>query len=92
LRIGNGLGEIGESRPVLEVVGAGDGKLGVLDRQRGSLNFGVGDIFGQPADVFVEEARVLAMEKLNRTRIAGTMGVEEILPLLTIGGERGGKV
>ena len=91
VRIRDGFGELGQRGPVLEIVRAGDGKLRILNRERGIANCRIRNALRQPEDLVIEETGMLVMEDLNGPRIGGAVGVEEGPGLLLLGGERSGK-
>jgi hypothetical protein len=54
-----------ERRPVKEVVVAGDRKLGIVERERGVADLGVGNELRTPFDLLVEEVWVLAVKQID---------------------------
>ena len=67
---------------------AGDREAGVIDGKRGVANLGGGDEFRTPCDRLVEEARVLAMKQIDRSRIGSTVGGKQALRLSLVRAER----
>jgi hypothetical protein len=81
--------DVGRKRgPVKEVVVAGDRKLGIVERERGVADLGVGNELRTPFDLLVEEVGVLAMKQIDGRGVGGTMTGEQAFRLLLICGQR----
>ncbi len=63
---------------------AGYREAGIVERERGVANFGVGDELRAPLDLFIEEAGVLAVEQIDRCGIGGTVAGEQAFRLLLV--------
>ena len=77
-----------ERGPVEKVVGAGNGKPGIVERERSIDNDGILDEFRTPFDLLIEKIRVLAMKEVNGRGIGSAMGSEKSFCLLLVGGKR----
>jgi hypothetical protein len=65
----------------------GDRQAGILEREGGVADFGVGDELRAPFDLLVEEAGVIAVEEIDGRGIGGTVPGKQVLRLLLVCGK-----
>jgi hypothetical protein len=74
--------------PVKEVVVAGDREAGIVEREGGVPDFGVGDEFRAPFYLLIEKARVPAVEEIEGRGIGVAVPGEQAFRLLLVCGKR----
>ena len=80
--------DVGRKRgPVEEIIVTGDRKPGIIERELGVADFGIGNEFRAPLDLLVEKPGVLPVEETNGSGLGSTVGLEQVFCLSLVGAE-----